>query len=146
MTNSHEDTYYPGEQKVVLIVDDKVEVRELLNVVLTMYGYLCIEAGNGCEAELIYKTTPVDLIITDVYMPEKDGLSLISDLREIDPDVKIVAMSGSGGTYLPECLEWAKSLGAKDSFVKPFSHVDFVNVINSVMHSEKHQYQTIIPE
>lgn len=144
MASVKENVYYPGRSKVVLVVDDKPEVREILSMVLTMYGYHCIEASNGCEAELLYESTHIDLVITDIYMPEKDGLSLISELRIIDPNAKIIAMSGGGtGTHFPDCLEWAKALGASNTFVKPFNHVNFMNIVDSVINQSDGQYHAV---
>lgn len=133
MATFNEKEYYPGRAKRVLIVDDKAEVREILNVVLTMYGYSCLEASNGNEAEVMYTSNHIDLVITDIYMPEKDGLSLIEDLKVMDPNVKIIAMSGGDKNHNPACLEWAQALGASNSFVKPFNHVNFMNIVESVI-------------
>ncbi len=135
--------YYPGNPKVVLIVDDKPEVREIISVVLTMYGYQCVEACNGLEAKSMYDTLPIDLVITDIYMPEEDGLSLIEHLKEIDPNAKIIAMSGGGGSEFPECLELAESLGAANSFIKPFNHLHFVNIVDSVIPKPEEQFRNI---
>lgn len=139
--------YFKGTPKLVLIVDDKPVVREIIAVVLSMYGYRCIEASNGCEAIMMYDSHPVDLVITDIYMPQKDGLSLISELKVKDPDVKIVAMSGGGGLHFPECLEWAEALGAEGSFIKPFNHVDFVNIVDSILRQpDENQYRDLLTE
>jgi two-component system, chemotaxis family, chemotaxis protein CheY len=144
MASVKENVYYPGRSKVVLVVDDKPEVREILSMVLTMYGYLCVEASNGCEAELLYASTHIDLVVTDINMPEKNGLSLIEDLKVADPEVKIIAMSGSGSEgQLPDCLEWAKMLGASNAFVKPFNPVNFMKIIDSVLYPSNEQNQVL---
>ncbi|MCF7824647.1 MAG: response regulator [Candidatus Marinimicrobia bacterium] len=144
MATYNEKEYYPGRSKQVLIVDDKCEVREILNVVLTMYGYSCLEASNGNEAEVMYTSNHIDLVITDIYMPEKDGLSLIEELKVLDPDAKIIAMSGGDKFHNPACLDWAKALGAANTFVKPFNHVNFMNIVDSVI-NPKDQHQHVMP-
>jgi len=125
---------FPREgSKIVLVVDDFREIREGLSFVLNQHGYQTVEASNAFEAKFMYETLPIELVVTDIYMAEKDGLHLIGELREIDPNVKIIAMSGGGGSNFPECLEWAKALGASKTLTKPFALTNFVEMVHSVI-------------
>jgi len=121
--------------KIVLVVDDFREIRKGLSFVLNQHEYQTVEASNAREAKFMYETLPIELVVTDIYMAEKDGLHLIGELRKIDPNAKIIAMSGGGGSHFPECLVWAEALGASKTLTKPFAHINFVEMVHSVIHA-----------
>lgn len=103
----------------ILIVDDDVQVRKLLQSLLDRAGYDVVVATDGKEGLDAYRQTPVDLIITDLIMPEKEGIEMILELRQESPGVKIIAISG-GARMAPEnYLRMAVSLGACRTFSKP---------------------------
>src|SRR6185295_8664920 len=100
----------------VLLVEDNSQLRKLLRMILTTSGYEVWEASNGATVEDMYQQSRPDLVITDLIMPEKDGLELILDLRRTDASVKIVAMSGGNGKIPAEChLMMARKLGAQQT-------------------------------
>lgn len=104
-------------QVKILIVDDDAQVRGLLAKLLEATGWEVLEACNGKEAQSHCRKTHIDLIITDLVMPEQEGLETIHAVRKHWPRVPIIAISGAfGGTY----LELAKRLGANAVFHKPF--------------------------
>jgi len=104
----------------ILVVDDDDTIRELLTRVLERDGYEVECAGDGDEALKKYFETSVDLVITDLIMPGKEGLETISDFKRSNPKVKVVAISG-GGLINPHLyLDLSKRLGADMTFVKPF--------------------------
>ena len=78
----------------ILIVDDEEQLRDVLKTVLQDEGHEVVEAGNGNAAMEQFRLTPTELIITDIVMPDKEGLETIIDFRRIYPQVKIIAMSG----------------------------------------------------
>jgi len=121
--------------RIVLVVDDFQEIREGLSSVLNQHGYETVEASNAREAKFLFEILPVELVVTDIYMPEKDGLQLIGELRKFDPNAKIIAMSGGGGPHFPECLEQAKGLGASKTLTKPFDQINFVEMVHAVIHA-----------
>ncbi len=82
--------------KKILIIDDNDDFRSMLNKMLSRTGYLITEAENGVQGVEEYRNHPVDLVITDLFMPEKDGTETASELKQIDPQVKIIAVSGGG--------------------------------------------------
>jgi len=101
----------------VLIVDDDAQVRCFLAKLLEIEGYQVLQASNGKEAQERCRETRIDLLITDLVMPEQEGLETIHSIRRNRPHVPVIAISGAfGGTY----LELAKKLGADSVFRKPF--------------------------
>lgn len=102
----------------ILIIDDNAALREVLRVGLETAGHSVREMRNGRDGILAFRKEPCDLVITDIYMPERDGLELIEALRRTHPQVKILAMSGASGTM--DYLNKARSLGAAMVIRKPF--------------------------
>jgi len=107
----------------ILLVEDDDAVREILRKALVAAGHEVDEASNGDVAVAYYRRQAADLVITDLVMPEKDGLETIMELRRMDPSVRIVAMSGGGRTLGPGqlYLESARALGARQILSKPFT-------------------------
>ncbi|MDH5396297.1 MAG: response regulator, partial [Gammaproteobacteria bacterium] len=81
----------------VMVVDDEESVRKLFKDILSDSGHVIIEAANGEEAVEVIKEMSVDLVVTDLVMPEKSGLELIMDIAENHPGMPIIAISGGGG-------------------------------------------------
>ncbi|MEN8169989.1 MAG: response regulator [Pseudomonadota bacterium] len=105
----------------ILVVDDEEAVRQLLNDILDLDGYTVFTAGTGVEASAIYGSNDIDLIITDLVMPEKGGVELIMELKKKDPNIKVIAISGGRaitGRY--DYLPIAKLVGASEIISKPF--------------------------
>ena len=86
--------------KRILIVDDDAELRDMLCATLSEAGYEVATAADGTEASAILRTKRPEIVITDVYMPSKDGLEILLDLRQHFPDIKVIAMSGGKRKYL----------------------------------------------
>ena len=88
----------------VLIVEDEKELREMLKTSLIRKKFTVLEAVNGKDAIVHFKPAITDLVVTDLIMPEEDGLKVIMKLRELKPSIKIIAISGGGkagpGSYL----------------------------------------------
>lgn len=104
----------------ILLVDDDEQIRFAMSEVLRARGYDIIVAADGDEAEKIMQKTPVNVVLLDIFMPERDGFETISFIRKSHPDMIIIAMSGyDDGSFKP--LEYAKTLGADDVLPKPFS-------------------------
>jgi DNA-binding NtrC family response regulator len=114
----------------ILIIDDDIEFRQTLRKMLEKADFEVIEAIDGSEALEAYCATKADLVITDIAMPEKDGLQAISELRQHDPLMRIVAISGIP-KHSQSCLEVAKQLGACAILEKPFSYANLLEVVNS---------------
>ncbi|MFC1467178.1 response regulator [Verrucomicrobiota bacterium] len=118
--------------KRILVIDDEPEIRELLKDKLERSGYEVAIASNGSEGVKIFRKNPADLIVTDIIMPEKEGVEVIQEMQSEYPNVKIIAISGGGQhTSMQFCLKLAKSLGAVHTFTKPFRLADIVEVIRN---------------
>ena len=117
----------------ILVVEDDKAVRELLREILERAGHEVMEAINGQEAITQYKTHPADLIITNILMPEKEGLETIQELRRDDPDIKIIAISGGGRIGPADYLDIAKRFGAKRTFSKPFNRKDLLKAVDELL-------------
>jgi CheY-like chemotaxis protein len=106
----------------ILLVDDDPDVRRSLENALTKAGYEVVTAADGTEAVRQWRELHGgDLVILDMFMPEKDGLQTMVELRSHSPGVPIIAISGGGTTGRVDILEDAKLLGAIETFEKPFS-------------------------
>ena len=103
----------------ILLVDDDAGIRKVLRMNLEKAGYKVMEAGNGSEALKIQQKYPADLVITDIIMPEKEGVETILEFRREFPDVKIIAISGGGDLDSELHLGLAKQAGALFTFAKP---------------------------
>jgi CheY-like chemotaxis protein len=122
----------------VLIVEDDKELREMLKMSLLRSGFTVLEAGNGKEAITHFKPSLTDLVVTDLIMPEEDGLKVVIKLRELKPSIKIIAISGGGKVGPGSYLNLAKALGADAIYSKPFSINDLTAKIEQLLDNEQH--------
>ena len=104
----------------ILIVDDDHETRVVLEEILTRSGFAVSVAMGGSEAVRCWRTERIDLAIIDVWMPEKDGLETIMEIRRITSNAKIIAISGGGQRAKRDYLSSAKLMGVDATFQKPF--------------------------
>ncbi|OSM02050.1 response regulator [Magnetofaba australis] len=118
----------------VMIVDDDAAVRALLRQILEDEGHRVSEAGNGREGVDRFSHEPHDIIITDMLMPEKDGVEVIMELREKFSGVKIIAISGGGrGLDAAFNLKVAKDFGAFATLAKPFSRQEVLDAVGQLL-------------
>jgi len=103
----------------VLVVDDDARIRRVVRRALERRGSHVIEADDGKTALRILDDAPVDLVITDIFMPNIDGLALILDIRKVYPETKVIAISGGSEAVPGDYLHVAKALGAIKVFQKP---------------------------
>jgi DNA-binding response OmpR family regulator len=104
----------------ILVVEDDLQVGKLFHDMLTRIGHHSVVVSNGNEATRLFSQQSFDLVITDIFMPEKDGLEVIRELKTANPSVKVIAISGGGKTRAPIYLEMARKLGADQTLNKPF--------------------------
>ena len=121
----------------ILIIDDERLVRLTLRKILERAGYEVIEAANGSEGIKRHQEEPADLIITDIIMPEKEGLETIIELRQRQPTLKIIAISGGGRAGPESYLEMARQFGAEHVFEKPFSPKEVLATIKDCLLAEE---------
>ena len=117
----------------ILVIDDEPALREILSQVLTDAGHRVVGAGNGKEASKALTTGAFDVVLTDVIMPEKDGMQVISELRKKFPEVRIIAMSGGGHVPRDQYLKIAKGLGAHAVLEKPFANQKLLDTVESLI-------------
>jgi len=108
----------------VLVVDDDDSILRLISEIMKKEGYDVLQAEDGNEACQKFLKNPCDLVITDLIMPNKEGLELIQELKGIKPDVKIIAYSGGGQLEPDDYLKFAKGIGADKVFRKPIPIVE----------------------
>ena len=117
----------------ILVIDDEPRIRELLQKALSSAGYEVITAKDGSEGLTKCIHAAPDLVLVDLYMPDCDGMELISDLRKRFPKLTIFAMSGK---YLADdLLRMVKLLGAKETFKKPFVIAEVLVTIEKALRS-----------
>ena len=118
----------------ILIVDDDILIRETLEAILTSWGHQVDCAANGIKAIKIIESNSIDLVITDIIMPDMDGYELIRKLRKQSDSPKIIAMSGGGFKQdSKELLNTALLMKADNILHKPFDSVSLNNVIVAVL-------------
>ncbi len=118
----------------ILIVEDDDQLRDMLAQLLEGENYEVITSINGEEAMRILALHQVDLIITDIIMPEKDGVGLIMDLRKDYPNLQIIATSGGARHIDPQDpLHIAKKLGAHYTVTKPFKLNDLLGAVRELL-------------
>jgi len=103
----------------ILVIDDDEQMRILLRQVMEWAGYEVMEAGDGREGMLKQRKQQADLVITDLIMPEQEGLETITSLRKEYPHIKIIAISGGGRIGPDAYLQAAQELGTDRVFSKP---------------------------
>src|SRR6266436_7023931 len=117
----------------ILVMDDDALLRGALRVALEAAGYEVLEAADGQAGLRLQREQGADLVLVDIFMPERDGLEVIRALRAEHPQPKIVAMSGGGRTGQIEVLEAAAALGASRTLVKPFEPRQLLTVIRELL-------------
>lgn len=117
----------------ILVVDDEPLLRQNLSKFLEIIGHEPHVASDGREALEAIESSDIDLVLTDVNMPDMDGLELINELRGRDPPLPIIVMSGGGRFDKTLLLQSATVLGAVVSLAKPFSFEDLKKVIEDVL-------------
>jgi len=117
----------------VLVIDDEEQVRTLIREVLEGAGHEVIEARNGREAMKLYEANPTCVVITDLVMPEQDGLETIREVRRRFPAVKIIAVSGAQQKLNLDLLYVAEKLGALRTLEKPFEIRKLVALVEELL-------------
>ncbi len=116
----------------LLIIDDQPIVRKLVIKAVSSLDYEVFEAENGIQGLETYKKNPTDVVLLDMFMPEKDGLETLRELRKLNPKVRVVAMSGGGLHGILCILKTAMLMGAHKTLFKPFTREQLIAVLESV--------------
>jgi DNA-binding NtrC family response regulator len=117
----------------ILVVDDDPQIIRMLEKLLKKEGHEVFSACDGMEAKDRWDENSPDLLITDIVMPQKEGLDLILEVQRERPDLKVIAISG-GDRIEPEYyLELAQIIGAYKTLVKPFNPKDLLKAVNELL-------------
>jgi DNA-binding response OmpR family regulator len=117
----------------ILIIEDDPAVRSLLAEMLTRRGHTVQQAENGQDGIHAFRTRPSELVITDLIMPQKEGLETIIDLRSEFPDLKIIAISGGSRGSRDNYLRTAALCGAARIFRKPFDNEELLAAVEELL-------------
>jgi len=125
---------HPGDggRRTVLVVDDNPDQRELVRRMVERAGHDCVVAANGREARARLESGPVDAAVTDVFMPDEDGLEFLRHVIESRPDLPILVVSGSGAHNPIDYLAIAMKFGATATLEKPFSSKQMADALGSL--------------
>jgi DNA-binding NtrC family response regulator len=125
--------------KRILVIDDDHHILLMLKKMLEKAGYEVDLASNGVDGLELFQKIKADLVITDIIMPEKEGLETIREMKRMRSDLKIIAMSGGGKISADNYLETARIFGASLVLEKPFSQKTMVDAVIDLLGSEKEQ-------
>lgn len=124
-----------GFMKRILVIDDDEQLCSMLNRMLQQAGYEVASAADGGEGIRLFRRKPTDLVITDIFMPGKEGLETIRELHKEFPALKIIAISGGGSkTGEFSTLPFAEKFGATETLCKPFRRDELVKLVRKVLH------------
>ena len=128
----------------VLVVDDHSDTRDLLVTILKTEGYDVALAEDGELAMGCYRERPADVVLMDLYMPRKDGVTAIRELRGEFPDVVIVAMSGDAGTIWRDALAEARAAGAQLTLRKPIEPWVLLRALEGLVAARRSMHPTAL--
>jgi len=126
-----------GAGQRVLIVDDDPGIRRTLHILLSREGFQVSHARDGVEALRLWRDQGGDLVITDLHMPEKNGIETIVELLAHSPGMRIIAMSGGGQTKRLDLLGNASMLGAVLTIEKPFTLNEMMSMVRQALKDEE---------
>jgi DNA-binding response OmpR family regulator len=118
----------------VLVIEDNEDFRMLTLAWLQQYGIEAEGAANGAHGLALQRARPADVIITDIFMPEMEGIETIQGLRREFPEVRIIAMSGRDSRLKFDPFKVARELGAVRTFKKPFRFEELVAAVRQLAH------------
>lgn len=117
----------------ILVIEDDDILRALMRKMLTRSGYEVVEAADGSCATQLYREHAIDLIITDLFMPDKEGMEVIRDLRKENPEAKIIAISGGSSFDSIDYLDVARLIGAAMTLNKPFGSRELLEAVQQLL-------------
>ena len=117
----------------IMVIDDASGVRLLLRDALKAAGYDVCLAADGKQALRLFHVQPTALVITDIFMPESDGIEVIRELRRLHPELPIIAISGQAEMPSHRMLTVAKALGANVALAKPFRMRELVEAVKTLL-------------
>ncbi len=126
----------------ILVVEDDEQVRTMLCMTLRQAGYETVEADSGRSAREVQARQPADLVVTDIIMPEEDGLETIMHFRKNYPRTRLIAISGGGRVDARDFLKDAQLLGAAVTFQKPVDRRQLLGAVRDLLGEAKQDDQS----
>ena len=121
---------------LILVIDDEKDILQLITTMLTAEGYEVVAAEDGQRGlELLQDFDDIEVVITDLIMPNKEGIETIMDLHKIRPELKVLAMSGGGRGGISSYLSTAKNIGAAATLAKPFRKQELLDAVSGLISS-----------
>jgi DNA-binding response OmpR family regulator len=121
----------------ILVIDDDETLRRVIRRILERVGYDVLEAGDADAGLRLHRDPGADIVIVDIFMPERDGLELIRELRAESPRAKIVAMSGGGRSGKLDLLKDAAVFGASRTLWKPFELTELLTAVRELLKEDR---------
>jgi DNA-binding NtrC family response regulator len=119
--------------KSILLIDDDVGMLRRLSAAFVKAGYKVSAATDGLIGMKQFEAARPDLVLTDLLMPSQEGIETILEMKKVQPDLKVIAMSGGGRIGPQGCLDLALGLGADQAIAKPFRLADVVLLVESML-------------
>jgi DNA-binding NtrC family response regulator len=117
----------------ILVIDDDAAYRRLCGLALTAAGFQVLSASDGAKGLRILESAPVDLVVTDILMPNTEGVETILTIQKKHPGIPVIAMSGGGSVAAEWCLTMSEQLGAAGVLRKPFTLDDLVVAVRKAL-------------
>jgi len=117
----------------ILVIDDEQLLRSTVVTILTRAGFSVEEASDGQAGIAMFHKNPPDVVLTDIFMPNRDGIEIIKELKHSNSQTRIIAMTGGGHLRMMEIASAAKVLGADHVLDKPFDSESLLAAINAVL-------------
>lgn len=117
----------------ILVIDDDEQIRDLIRSLLEALGHEVMEAEDGQVGLESFQSKPAELVITDILMPNKEGIQTIMEIRRDYPETRIIAISGGGAVNPDTYLDMAKELGADRILSKPFQLSELTEMLKQLL-------------
>ncbi len=117
----------------ILVIDDDEAVNHMIRQLLTAAGHEVEDAPDGARGMRLLERGSFDLVVTDILMPEREGLETIRQIREKSKTLPVIAISGGGRMAPEQCLAMAQCFGADYTFQKPFDHEAFLGAVRECL-------------
>jgi len=121
----------------IIIIEDDYAIRESLQEILSIKGYEVLAVESALDLQEKLNSFKPDLIITDIIMPDKDGIEVIIEMKKDHCDIRLIAISGGGRIDSESYLNTAKYLGADATLKKPFTHEQLLEIIKNILPKNK---------
>ena len=123
-------------KKRVLVIDDNPDMRRTMQALLESEGFAVSVAADGEEALRLQRERPAAVVITDIFMPGKEGIETIFELRKQFPQTKIIVMSGGSRATGMDYFDVARELGAVKALKKPFAPEELIDAVRELTASD----------